>query len=99
MDKAAAREVKTRKSILLVILITTTGLFIFAPKELMPKEDRGAFFVIVKAPQSSGFEFTSSKAQEIEGFLLPEVGKGEYRRLLLRVLIITIRASWLISWL
>ncbi len=72
-------------SFLLVILITTTGLFIFAPKELMPKEDRGAFFVIVKAPQSSGFEFTSSKAQEIEGFLLPEVGKGEYRRLLLRV--------------
>ena len=72
-------------SFLLVILITTTGLFVFAPKELMPKEDRGAFFVIVKAPQSSGFEFTSSKAQEIEGFLLPEVGKGEYRRLLLRV--------------
>ena len=51
----------------------------------MPKEDRGAFFVIIKAPESSGFEYTSSKSEEIEGFLLPEVGKGEYRRLLLRV--------------
>ena len=51
----------------------------------MPEEDRGAFFVIIKAPQSSGFEYTSSKAQEIEKFLLPEVGKGEYRRLILRV--------------
>ena len=70
---------------LILILITTTAIFIFAPKELMPKEDRGAFFVIIKAPQSSGFEFTSSKAQEIESFLLPEVGKGEYKNLILRV--------------
>jgi len=70
---------------LILILITTTAIFIFAPKELMPKEDRGAFFVIIKAPQSSGFEFTSGKAQEIESFLLPEVGKGEYKNLILRV--------------
>ena len=35
-------------------------------------EDRGAFFVIIKAPQSSGFEFTSGKAQEIESFLLAD---------------------------
>ena len=79
---------KKRKIIvyfLFLILIITTLIFIFAPKELMPKEDRGAFFVIVKAPQSSGFEYTSTKAQEIESFLLPEVGKGEYRKLILRV--------------
>ena len=70
---------------LITILVLTTSVFLYAPKELMPKEDRGAFFVIIKAPESSGFEYTSSKSQEIEGFLLPEVGKGEYRRLLLRV--------------
>ena len=70
---------------LIIILVLTTSVFSYAPKELMPKEDRGAFFVIIKAPESSGFEYTSSKSQEIEGFLLPEVGKGEYRRLLLRV--------------
>ena len=70
---------------LITILILTTSVFLYAPKELMPKEDRGAFFVIIKAPESSGFEYTSSKSEEIEGFLLPEVGKGEYRRLLLRV--------------
>jgi len=61
------------------------GLFIYIPKQLIPKEDRGAFFVIVKAPQSSGFEFTSSKTQDIEKLLLPKVGQGEYRRLILRV--------------
>ena len=70
---------------LMTILVLTTSVFLYAPKELMPKEDRGAFFVIIKAPESSGFEYTSSKSEEIEGFLLPEVGKGEYRRLLLRV--------------
>ena len=70
---------------LITILVLTTSIFLYAPKELMPKEDRGAFFVIIKAPESSGFEYTSSKSEEIESFLLPEVGKGEYRRLLLRV--------------
>ena len=79
---------KRKKEIIIfltIILVLTTSVFLYAPKELMPKEDRGAFFVIIKAPESSGFEYTSSKSQEIEGFLLPEVGKGEYRRLLLRV--------------
>ena len=79
---------KRKKEIIIfltIILVLTTSVFLYAPKELMPKEDRGAFFVIIKAPESSGFEYTSSKSEEIEGFLLPEVGKGEYRRLLLRV--------------
>ena len=31
------------------------------------------------------FEFTSSKTQDIEKLLLPKVGQGEYRRLILRV--------------
>ena len=79
---------KKRKAIitfLILILVLTSSVFLYAPKELMPKEDRGAFFVIIKAPESSGFEFTSNKSEEIESFLLPKVGKGEYRRLLLRV--------------
>ena len=79
---------KKRKAIitfLVLILVLTSSVFLYAPKELMPKEDRGAFFVIIKAPESSGFEFTSNKSEEIESFLLPKVGKGEYRRLLLRV--------------
>ena len=86
--KTLSYWLKKRKIIigfLILILITTIAIFVFAPKQLMPKEDRGAFFVIIKAPQSSGFDFTSSKAQEIESFLLPEVGKGEYRKLILRV--------------
>ena len=66
-------------------LALTVFLFNFAPKELIAPEDRGAFFVIIKAPQGSGFNFTKDKAEDIEKLLLPEVGKGEYRRLIMRV--------------
>ncbi len=66
-------------------LALTIFLFNFAPKELIAPEDRGAFFVIIKAPQGSGFNFTKSKAEDIEDLLLPEVGKGEYRKLIMRV--------------
>ena len=78
-----------KKKIILFFLLITFGLtlflFIFAPKELIAPEDRGAFFVIVKAPQGSGFNFTKSKAEDIEKLLLPSVGKGEYRKLIMRV--------------
>ena len=59
-----------KKKIVLFFLATTLCLtiflFIFAPKALIAPEDRGAFFVIIKAPQGSGFNFTKSKAEDIE---------------------------------
>ena len=70
---------------LLIITALTVFLFNFTPKKLIAEEDRGAFFVIIKAPQGSGFNFTKSKAEEIEQLLLPNVGKGEYRKLIMRV--------------
>ncbi len=79
------RKRKIIISFLAIVLSLTIFLFNYAPKELIAPEDRGAFFVIVKAPQGSGFNFTKSKAEEIENLLLPNVGKGEYRKLILRV--------------
>ena len=72
-------------SFLISTLVLTIFLFNFAPKKLIAPEDRGAFFVIIKAPQGSGFNFTKDKAEDIEKLLLPEVGKGEYRKLIMRV--------------
>ena len=80
--------IKKRKTITIFLLSTlalTVFFFNFAKKELIAPEDRGAFFVIIKAPQGSGFNFTSEKVGQIEDLLLPNVGKGEYRRLLTRV--------------
>ncbi len=72
-------------SFLVIIMGLTVFLFNFAPKKLIAEEDRGAFFVIIKAPQGSGFNFTKSKAEEIEKLLLPSIGNGEYRKLIMRV--------------
>ena len=80
--------IKKKKMIIFFLLATlalTVFFFSFAQKELIAPEDRGAFFVIIKAPQGSGFNFTKDKAEDIEKLLLPEVGKGEYRRLIMRV--------------
>ncbi len=79
------RKRKIVISFLGIVLSLTVFLFNYAPKELIAPEDRGAFFVIVKAPQGSGFNFTKSKAEDIENLLLPNVGNGEYRKLILRV--------------
>ena len=78
-----------KKKIIISFLAGTLALtiffFNFSSKELIAPEDRGAFFVIVKAPQGSGFNFTKDKAEDIEELLLPKVGKGEYRKLIMRV--------------
>ena len=79
------KKKKIITSFLVGTLALTIFLFNFAPKELIAPEDRGAFFVIIKAPQGSGFNFTKSKAEEIEKLLLPNVGQGEYRKLIMRV--------------
>ena len=51
-------------------------MFNFTKKELMPKEDRGVFFVIIQAPEGSGFNYTAEKALDIESKFLPKVGKA-----------------------
>ena len=79
---------KRKKSIFVflgTVLVSIIILFNFTKKELLPKEDRGVFFVIIQAPEGSGFNYTSEKALDIESKFLPKVGKGEIRRLLLRV--------------
>ena len=80
--------IKKRTTITIFLLSTlalTLFFFNFTKKELIAPEDRGAFFVIVKAPQGSGFNFTKDRAEEIEDLLLPNVGNGEYRKLIMRV--------------
>ena len=69
--------IKKRTTITIFLLATlalTLFFFNFTKKELIAPEDRGAFFIIVKAPQGSGFNFTKDRAEEIEGLLVPNVG-------------------------
>ena len=69
---------KKSSTFLALTLGLTVFLFNFAPKELIAPEDRGAFFVIIKAPQGSGFNFTKSKAEDIEKLAI--AARGRKRR-------------------
>lgn len=54
------------------------------PQEYVPKEDRGAFFVMIKGPEGATFEYMQSYMDEIETRLMPLVENGEAKRLLIR---------------
>ena len=69
------------------IVIASVLLFNFAPKELLPQEDRGVYLVIGKTDEGSSFQYTADKAEEIESRLIPLIKKeGEsYKRVIMRV--------------
>ena len=54
------------------------------PTEYTPKEDRGAFFVIVNGPEGATFTYMQDYMEEIERRLMPYAESGEVIRLLIR---------------
>ncbi len=59
-------------------------LFMHIPREYAPKEDRGAFFIIVNGPEGASFAYMAEYMDEIEQRLMPLVENGEVTRLLIR---------------
>jgi multidrug efflux pump len=70
--------------IFLSLLACTYWLFQHVPTEYAPKEDRGAFFIIVNGPEGASFQFIEEYMDEIERRLMPYVDSGEMNRLLVR---------------
>ncbi|MBC6405950.1 MAG: efflux RND transporter permease subunit [Rhodospirillales bacterium] len=74
----------------LVVLIfvfsvaATAWLYKQIPNEHAPKEDRGAFFVLVNGPEGATYAFMEDYMNEIEARLMPLVESGEITRLLVR---------------
>jgi multidrug efflux pump len=62
------------------------GFFIYRllPNEFAPREDRGAFFIIVNGPEGASFDFISKQMLLVEDILMPYVESGEARRALIR---------------
>jgi multidrug efflux pump len=70
---------------LLPLLIgATVWLFGQIPTEYAPKEDRGAFFVIVNGPEGASYAYMEAYMNEIERRLMPFVESQEATRLLVR---------------
>jgi len=65
-------------------LMGSVWLFQQVPSEFAPREDRGAFFVLVSAPEGSSFEYSQGYMDEVEKRLMPMVDSGEVKRLLVR---------------
>jgi multidrug efflux pump len=59
-------------------------LFNALPSEYAPKEDRGAFFLLVNGPEGASYEYTKEYMEEIERRLMPYVETNEVSRLLVR---------------
>ncbi len=62
----------------------TVWLFGQIPTEYAPKEDRGAFFVIVDGPEGASYAYMEEYMSEIERRLMPLVDSGQATRLLVR---------------
>lgn len=66
-----------------VVLI---GLVLFnnIPSEYAPKEDRGAFFILVNGPEGASYKHMSEYMTLIESRLMPLVDNGEAKEILVR---------------
>jgi len=66
------------------ILVGSHWLLKQIPDEYAPKEDRGAFFVLVNGPEGATYDYMKDYMNEIERRLMPLVEAGEVTRLLVR---------------
>lgn len=76
----------TRIVIALFVLMLggTFGLMQLIPSEYAPREDRGAFNVIVNGPEGASYSYMVEYMDEIERRLMEYVGEGEITRLMIR---------------
>ena len=66
------------------LLAASYYLFKSIPSEYAPREDRGAFFLIVNGPEGATFEYMEKYMDEVERRMMPYVESEEITRLLVR---------------
>ena len=66
------------------VLVGAVYLYQAVPTEFAPKEDRGAFFLVVRGPEGATFDYMKDYMDEIEARTMPLVQSGEVQRLLVR---------------
>lgn len=82
-----AHALKHKWIIVLVFLgvgLSSSWLLTHIPDEYTPKEDRGAFFVLVNGPEGASYKYMKEYMDEAERRLMPLVNSGEVTRLLVR---------------
>jgi len=70
----------------LVLTMLAGWLMRTLPTEYAPAEDRGAFFIMLRAPEGASLQYMDRYAREMETILLEEIGDSEsVRRFLTRL--------------
>ncbi|NNK94973.1 MAG: efflux RND transporter permease subunit, partial [Desulfobacterales bacterium] len=86
--RRALKGALRRPAVVLIILASLIGgsiwLFDKIPTEYAPKEDRGAFFVLVNGPEGATYDYMREYMDEIERRLMVFVDNKEVTRLLVR---------------
>jgi len=75
-------------SLIAVALLTALAAFLMQilPTEYAPSEDRGAFSVMLRAPEGSSLEYMDGYARRMESIILEEIGDSDsVRRFLTRL--------------
>lgn len=71
-------------AILAILTASIAALLMALPDEYAPKEDRGAFFIIINGPEGASYNYMTDYMDEIEKRLMPYVESNEFTRLLVR---------------
>ncbi len=58
-------------SFLILIILSSSLLYGFTKKELLPLEDRGAYLIIGMTDEGSSFNYTQKRAEDVERRLIP----------------------------
>jgi len=83
LAQAMRRPVATI-AIFFALILGTVLLYPKINQEFTPKEDRGAFFVMVNGPEGATYNYMEEYMTEIEGRMMKYIDNGEARRLLVR---------------
>jgi len=67
-----------------LVIVVAVFSYSFIDQEFSPKEDRGAFFLLVNGPEGASYKYIEEYMTEIESRLMPLVENGEVKRLLVR---------------
>ena len=86
---AVTLDASLRKPLIIIaVFVAVAGgagyLLKSLPSEYAPKEDRGAFYLIVNGPEGASYDYMVDYMDEIESRLMPYVESGEFIRLLVR---------------
>lgn len=83
LDKTVHQPLMTA-FLVLGSLAAIYGLSQKVPSELVPKEDRGNFFILMQAAEGASFESNAANLRKIEEILLSYIDSGESNRVLVR---------------